>query len=524
MLDPLIILLAFLGGLAFRSIGYPPLPGYLIAGFIAHGLGIGNPEVILTIANLGVLLLLFTIGLEISLKDIAAPQVWAIASLHMVVVVPLTALFIILAAAVFPVLHLTDPHTDLLLALALSFSSTVFAVKAFEDRGEQATYHASLAIGILILQDVVAVAALVYLSGNNPSFWALGLPLLILARPLLLLVLKYTRHGELVLLFGFLVAMGGATLFESVGLKAGLGALAAGMLLAGASQTRELYKSLVNLKDLFLIGFFVQIGYFGLPTEHMWFVALALILLIFLRPVLYFLLFVLFQLRARTALLAGAALFSYSEFGLVVAAFAVESGELSQQWLTTLALAVSLSFFIATPLNTRIHSLYGRFGHWLHLLERKKLIDAEVPADLGDADIVVLGMGRVGQGVYERLTEILHADRIVGVEEDLEKAQRHCTAGLRCVHGDASDHDFWVHSGLKDKKLVLISLTNHTENLLAVEQARLQGFGGDLAVVSRFPDEKRELESLGCIAFNLYGEAGHGFAEHVIDQGKLETS
>jgi predicted Kef-type K+ transport protein len=170
MLDPLIILLAFLGGLAFRSIGYPPLPGYLIAGFIAHGLGIGNPEVILTIANLGVLLLLFTIGLEISLKDIAAPQVWAIASLHMVVVVPLTALFIILAAAVFPVLHLTDPHTDLLLALALSFSSTVFAVKAFEDRGEQATYHASLAIGILILQDVVAVAALVYLSGNNPSF------------------------------------------------------------------------------------------------------------------------------------------------------------------------------------------------------------------------------------------------------------------------------------------------------------------------------------------------------------------
>ena len=81
-----------------------------------------------------------------------------------------------------------------------------------------------------------------------------------------------------------------------------------------------------------------------------------------------------------------------------------------------------------------------------------------------------------------------------------------------------------MHSGLKDKKLVLISLTNHTENLLAVEQARLQGFGGDLAVVSRFPDEKRELESLGCIAFNLYGEAGHGFAEHVIDQVKLETS
>lgn len=524
MLDPILILFAFLGGLAFRRIGYPPLPGYLIAGFIAHGLGIGDPDVIMTIANLGVLLLLFTIGLEINLKEITAPQVWAVASLHMAIVVPLTTLFIFLAAAAFPVLNLTDPHTGLLLALALSFSSTVFAVKAFEDRGEQATYHASLAIGILILQDVVAVTALVYLSGNSPSLWALGLPLLILARPLLLLVLKYTRHGELVLLFGFLMAMGSAALFESVGLKAGLGALAAGMLLTGTEQTRELYKSLANLKDLFLIGFFLQIGYFGLPTEHMWFVAFALIVLIFLRPVIYFLLFVVFQLRARTSLLAGAALFTYSEFGLVVAAFAVESGALSRQWLTTLALAVSLSFFIATPLNSRIHSLYGRFSHLLQRLERKKRIDAEIPADLGDADIVVLGMGRVGQGVYERLTKILPGDRIVGVEEDLEKAHRHCAAGFHCVHGDASDHDFWAHSGLKDKGLVLISLANHTENLLAVEQARSQGFGGDLAVVSRFPDEKEELESLGCIAFNLYGEAGHGFAEHVVDQLKQKTS
>ena len=523
-MDPLIILLAFLGGLAFRRLGYPPLPGYLLAGFIAHGLGIGNPQVIYAIADIGVLLLLFTIGLKINLRDMVAPQVWAVASLHMVIVVPLITLCVIVVALAFPILQLTDTDTDLLLALALAFSSTVFAVKAIEDRGEQGTYHASLAIGILILQDVLAVAVLIYLSGNIPGLWALALPLLVLLRPVLLRVLRHARHGELVLLFGFLMAMSGAAIFESVELKGGLGALAAGMLLAGAAQTRELYKSLINLKDLFLIGFFLQIGSFGLPTGHMWLVAIALTALIFLRPVIYFLLFVLFRLRARTALLASAALFSYSEFGLVIADAAVESGDLSPQWFTTLALAVTLSFFIATPVNTRIHSLYARSSDRLQRLERKERIDEEIPADLGDADIVVLGMGRVGKGVYERLTEILAKDRVVGVEEDFHKVQKHCAAGLHCVHGDASDHDFWAHAGLTDRKLVLISLANHTENLLAVEQARTHAFHGKLAVVSRFPDEKKELESLGCIAFNLYGEAGHGFAEHVVEQLGMESS
>ena len=523
-MDPLVILLAFAAGLVFRRIGYPPLPGYLLAGFAAHGLGVGNLATITAVADLGLLLLLFTIGLKLNLREIAVPQVWAVAGLHMAIVVPLTTLVILLAAAAFPVLHLEDPGTDLLLALALSFSSTVFAVKAFEDRGEQGSYHASLAIGILVLQDILAVAVLVYLSGKIPSVWALALPCLILARPLLFRVLGSARHGELVLLFGFLMATGGAAIFEAVDLKGGLGALAAGMLLAGADQSRELYKNLISLKDLFLVGFFVQIGYYGLPSEHMWLVALVLSLLIFLRPLIYFSLFVLFRLRARTSLLASAALFNYSEFGLVVAAFAVEAGSLSPQWLTTLALAVTLSFFIATPINTRIHSLYGRFSTRLQTLERDERIPEEVPADLGSADIVILGMGRVGKGAYERLREIFPEDQIVGVEEVFDKVRKHIDAGFHCVHGDASDHDFWAHSGLKHKKLVLISLTNHTENLLAVEQARALGFTGTLAVVSRFKDEKKELEELGCIAFNLYGEAGHGFADHVSNEIEIESS
>ncbi|MBT4162913.1 MAG: NAD-binding protein, partial [Gammaproteobacteria bacterium] len=158
-----------------------------------------------------------------------------------------------------------------------------------------------------------------------------------------------------------------------------------------------------------------------------------------------------------------------------------------------------------------------RYGPILQKTERDSRITAEVPSDLGDADIVVLGMGRVGKGAYERLREI-YGDGIVGVEENLQKVLAHRNLGFNCVHGDASDYDFWAHSGLKDRKLVLISLTNHVENLTAVELAKELRFAGNIAVVSRFPDELEELKSLGCITFNLFGEAGHGFAEHVVDQ------
>lgn len=513
----MVILLALVAGLAFKKIGYPPLPGYLLAGFAAHALSIGQVDLIEEIADIGILLLLFTIGLKLNLRDIGAPQIWAVAGLQIAIAVPLTTIVIIVAGIMFPILALQDTWSAWVLAFALSFSSTVFAVKVFEDRGESASFHAKIAIGILVIQDILAVVFLVLTSGQLPALWMPALILLVFLRPLVLWLLELARHSELVILMGIALALGGAELFEAAGLKGGLGALVCGLILSNSRLTKELYNSLIDLKDLFLIGFFLQIGYYGLPEQHMWFVAIALAFLIFLRPMIYYLLFVSFRLRARTSLLASSALFNYSEFGLIVAAYAVANGMLPPEWITTIALAVTISFFIATPLNTRIHRFYSHYGSYLQKIERAKRLQAEVPSDLGNAEVVVLGMGRVGLGTYDRLKE-LHIDNIVGVEEDFDKVQSHIDAGTNCVHGDASDYDFWAHSGLKDKKLVLVSLTNHAENLVAVELAQELGFEGTLAVVSRFPDQEQELEEKGCIAFNLYGEAGHGFAEHVIER------
>ncbi|CAA0092393.1 Putative cation/proton antiporter YbaL [Zhongshania aliphaticivorans] len=517
MIEPILVGVAFLAGLGFRRIGMPPLLGYLIAGFLAGWFELGDADVIHVLSEIGITLLLFTIGLKLNLRELLAPQIWVTASLHTVIVVPLTAAVLLALLWVLPGVEEIDASVAWMLAFALSFSSTVFAVKIFDERGEGAALHAKIAIGILIVQDIFAVSYLVLSAEHTPSPWAFLLLALPLLRPVLVYLLKQAGHGELLILFGMAVALGSAELFHMMHLEAGLGALLFGVLLSNVDKSVELYKSLINFKDIFLTAFFLSIGYYGLPSGNMLLVALVISALVLLRPLVYFALLLMFRLRARTSLLVGLSLFNYSEFGLIVAAMAVNSGQLPGAWLTTLAVAMAISLFIAVPFNTHVHSMYARLATRLQKMERKELLQEERPVDLGEAEIVIFGMGRIGSGAYEYLSEH-YPDKIIGVEESADKALKMRLAGISCVTGDASDRDFLERANLHRRKTVLVSLTNHSENVDVVKLLQQLDYRGKIAVVSRFPDQQEELIGMGCITFNLYAEAGHGFAERVLEE------
>ena len=522
-MEPLIIVLAFAAGLGFQRIGYPPLLGYLLAGFAANALGIGSGEGLAPLADAGILLLLFTIGLKLDPKDLAPRYVWGSALLHMVVAVPLTAIVIYAVGALYAPLAFDHPAAPWTLAFALSFSSTVLAIKLFEERGETSAFYAKIAIGVLVVQDVLAVIYLVAMSGHLPSPWALALLALPLARPALARFLPMVGHGELLLLSGVLFAFAGAALFEAVDLKGGLGALLIGMLVARShpAKSKELYDQLAGLKNLLLIGFFLQIGYYGFPSVALMTVAVALGALVVLRPLIYFALLTFFGLRARTGWLAGLALFNYSEFGLIVAAIAVQNEVLSGEWITTLALAMSFSFFLATPVNRKAHELYRRYSERLLEHEKDERLPVEQIGSLGDATTVVLGMGRVGRGAFDTLREAGH-ERIVGVEENYARALELDAEGRSCIHGDASDRDFWERTRLAQRPLILLSLTNHRENLRVVRLAKELGYRHTLAVASRFPDERAELEAMGCVAYYLYEDTGRDFAAFTLERAGPE--
>lgn len=512
--------LAFFLGFLARLISLPPLVGFLATGFLLNYLGFASGETLQKLADLGITLLLFTVGLKLNLKVLIRPQVWSVAVLHIVIVTTLFGAAIIALALInVPLFSGLDLKLSLLLAFALSFSSTVFVVKSLEDKGEMKSLHGRIAIGILIMQDLAAVVFLAASTGKFPSPWALLLFSLIPLRPLFHYLLQKTGHGELLILYGLVLALGGAELFELGGVKDDLGALIMGVLISNHSKSTEMAKAMLSFKDLFLVGFFLTIGMSGHLSLEVLIIGLLLVPFVFIKSALVFALMSYFKLRARTSLLATLNLTNYSEFGLIVAAIGVTNGWIDSEWLVVIAIAISLSFIVAAPLNSKDDKIYSSYRNfWFKFQHKERLPDDMLLNTLG-ATIAIFGMGRVGSGAYDKMREC-HGDTVIGIDFDAEVIKRHKSKERNVLHGDPSDADFWDKvEQYHNIELVMLALPNLQANLDALDQLRAISFSGRIAAIARFPDEVNVLHESGATAvFNIYTEAGAGFAEHVESQ------
>ena len=354
-MDALLLGVAFFFGLIAQQLRLPPLVGFLISGFVLQAFGQEGGEAIGKIAELGVTLMLFTIGVKLRLRTLARPEIWAGTSLHtLFVVIALGGICFGVASVIGETAGLTLQQS-VLLGFALSFSSTVFTVKSLEESGDMGAMHGRIAIGMLIMQDILAVLFLTFSTGKIPSLWSVALlALLLLGRKPIGVLISRSGHGEMVTLCGlFLALVLGAKGFEVVGLKADLGALFVGVLVGSHPRAKELSKSLVGLTDLLLVGFFLQIGLEGSLSIQGLLWAVLLLVALPLKSLAFFTILTRFHLRARTSFMAGLNLSTYSEFGLIVMALAVGKGWISSEWLVAMALALSFSILTMAPLTRR---------------------------------------------------------------------------------------------------------------------------------------------------------------------------
>jgi len=502
------IAFAFMMGLAVRQIGLPPLIGYLGAGFALSALGsrvgIGpeDSEILSHIAHLGVLLLLFSVGLKLKVKNLARPEVIGGSLLHFGLS---TA---VLLAGLMYVLELPLGEA-LLLSMALSFSSTVLAAKVLESKREMRAFHGRIAIGVLIMQDLIALVAISIASGKSPSAWALMVLILPLSKPILYKLLDLSGHEELMVLLGLLLALvvGGAG-FEALGLSSELGALAFGALLAGHKRAGELSQSLWSLKEIFLVGFFLQIGLGGLPDMHALIFALVLTLLLPLKAMLFFFLFVGFKLRARSAFLSSLTLTQYSEFGLIMASLVLP------QWLIPLALTVAFSFLLSAPLNRIVHPFYERLSPYLLRFERNIRHPDEQPITLGDAQILVMGLGRTGRAAYDNLFE--KGFNVIALDSDPVAVDASLQAGRRALFADAEDQVFWQNLDMPNINSVILAMNDAEAKTIAVQKLRSRGFDGLIVSHAMYEDIAQRIIQAGADhTYLTMSEAGTGLAEHV---------
>ena len=517
-MDALLIAIAFVLGLVAQQFRLPPMVGFLIAGFILRAVGQEGGEGLATIADMGVTLLLFSIGLKLRVRALGRPEIWAGTSLHMVLVLLFFGPIIFLSAWLLGPAVGVNWGVACLLAFAFSFSSTVFAIKTLSENGDLGSVHGRVAVGILVMQDIMAVLFLTVSTGKIPTWWCLLLiPALIMGRPLLGWLMSRSGHGELLSLCGLLLALVvGAESFDEVGLKADLGALFVGVMVGWHPQAGALKKSLDQITDLLLVGFFLRVGLEGsFSWQSMGWALLALVLLP-IKSVGFFLLLTRFRLRARTSWMAAVSLSTYSEFGLIIASLGVAQGWLGGEWLVAVALSLSLSFLVVAPLSRRAESLYDPISEWLKKFERRGRHRDDLPMIRGRERVAIFGIGRVGLAAYYAL-EQRFPNHVIGFDRDPSKVQVHREVERNVRLADATDSDFWERVCPRDAlDMVVLAMPSYKANLHAIETLKRHDYSGVVIVSAQQDYEIQELRATGVdAAFNLYAHAGISFANHI---------
>ena len=516
----LYLVAAMLGGLLATAVRLPPLVGYLAAGFTLGALGAPAPEGLDHVAELGVVLLLFTVGLKFDLRTLLRREIWLTTSVHLVLSTAVGAGFLGLLAVVGPALVADEPLGGLaLVGFALSFSSTVFVVKVLEDRSDATSLYGRIAVGLLVLQDVAAVVFLAVGAGKVPSPWAFALVLLIPAAWPLHRVWDRVGHGELQALFGVSVAVAlGWGLFEAVGMHGELGALVMGALLAKHPSSSELYRSLMTFKDLMLVAFFLQIGLHGRPGVEEVLLAVALLAVLPFQVAFYAVLLWAMRLRRRTAFLAGLVLANFSEFGIIVAAVGASAGLLDDRWVVVVSLAVAFSFVVSALLNRRGIELATRMVRLLPHHSTAQLHPDDRLVDVGRAQALVLGLGRIGASTYEQLRDG-YGLSVLGVEHDQARVAELDALGFDVLRADATDVEFWGRVERAGQVgVVVLAMPFHNANLIALARLQAAGFTGKVAAVARYDDDVAELLRHGADSvFHLYGSAGTALADHAAE-------
>ncbi len=513
-----ILLTALTAGVMASAIRLPPLVGFLVAGFALHGLGVQAPPNLDTIADLGVTLLLFTIGLQFDARVLIRKEVWVATSAHLMVGTLIGTGLMGLLATIGLTMVGNGWQTWAILGFALTFSSTVLCVKVLQERNDDTTMYGQISIAILLMQDVAAVLFMEFSLGKWPSLWAFALIALVPGTWLIHRVLDHVGHDELLVLFGVVLALvPGWAAFEAVGLKGDLGALILGLLVASHPVSNDLARTLFGLKELLLIGFFVSIGFHGTPTLAT--VAVAIVITLVLIPpktFAYAIAIRAHRVRNRTAILASLSLSHFSEFALILIAMEVSAGVLSEDILVTVAIAVALSMALSSVVN-RQRSLVDKFCGLLPSQDEDNLDPRDRPLDVGHADALVLGMGRIGRAAYDHL-QASGMDPL-GIEHVSARVEALRTRGYDIVEGDATDSEFWVRvASVKSVRLLVFAMPFHQSNVTALRLVRAAGVSCVKAAVNFYPDEAEELISLGVQAVDLYQGSGFALADAALKQ------
>lgn len=509
----LLIISAFAGGVALL-LRQPVLIAYIVVGIVAGPavLGIVHAhEQIELLAQIGVCVLLFVVGLKLDLKHIR----------HIGPVALATGLgqlaFTILFGFLIIVLLGKSLMEAVYVAVALTFSSTIIVVKLLSDKREIDSLHGRIAVGFLIVQDLAVVIAMMVMSTlrSGDMGWidllgSLSLRIGIAAAAMYVLmryilprvVAKMASSMELLLIFAIAWGMSLAAIGEWAGFSKEAGAFLAGFSLASTDFRDAINARLTAIRDFLLLFFFIELGskldFSTLGGEVMPAIVLSLFVLIG-NPLIVMAIMGFMGYRKRTGFLAGLTVAQISEFSIVFVAMGITLGHVGLEALGLTTLVGVATIAMSTYMILYSHKLYALLEPVLGVFERKvpfREISAESPTEMNfRPDIIVFGLGRFGSRLARGLAE--EDIKVLGVDFDPEAVRHLKRDGFVVWFGDCTEAALLEGLPIRDTRWIVSTIPDLASNRLLFDELRAGGFKGEIAVVAREDSIGMALKAMG---------------------------
>ena len=510
-----VFLAAFAGGLAARLLRLPVILGYLGVGMTVgpHVLGlVQNPDTVQTLAEFGVILLLFAVGVEVSLRDLRKlGRVVIAGGIAQVLLTSGLAFGILLAAG-----HV--PREAVVLGLVVSLSSTMVVLKTLSDRGELHSLHGRIITGVLLLQDLAFVPMIALLpalgtEGASSILTDLGLGVFKAAVVLTLAVVlgtkvvpflmrRISRLGsrEVFLLTVMAVVFASAALTRTVGLSAALGAFIAGLVLSESDFGHRALAEVVPLRDAFAALFFISLGMLTDPVflvGHIQEVLLIIGLVLVVKVVVSGVLTRSFGYFPHTAALTGVGLAQVGEFSFILAATASAQGIVSEHLLSLTVVSAVLTMSLTPSMLALASKALDAASHRFPTLRLYRQADVQEGSRLPALrnHVIVCGLGRVGSLVAQALAD--HDVPFIGIDPDPYVVARWKNAGHFAIQGASQNNTILDACRVKQARMMVISTGDPVSTQVTAQGALHANPKLDIVARVHWRDEGERLQRLG---------------------------
>lgn len=497
----LLLLAAIFGAIGLR------LKQPLIVSFIALGIFVGPSglgivsasDQIDLLAKLGIALLLFVVGLKLDMHIIRSMGAVALATgLGQVFFTSVFGYLIAIALGVSTV-------GAVYIAVALTFSSTIIIVKLLSDKREVDALHGRIALGFLIVQDIVVVLVMIGLTafGQGGDFESLqqeaikvlvnGTGFLLAITLLMRYILPYllrllAKSQELLLLFAIAWAVSLATIGVMLGFSKEVGAFLAGISIASSPYKNLIAARMTGLRDFLLLFFFIDLGAqmdLSLIDQQLMPALIFSLFVLLGNPLIVMVIMGYLGYRKRTSFLAGLTVAQISEFSLILGALGVKLGHISPQILGVITLVGVVTISLSTYMIIYSHQLYAWLAPWLTLFERK-ITYREQQEDSSaidkNVDVILIGLGRFGSGI----AKILRANQyqVQGIDFNPDLTHKGDSMGHAVCYGDAEDPEFIATLPLSEVKWIVSTANDPHVSLSLLHGLKGQNFRGRVVLTA----------------------------------------